>query len=1253
MFARLFARSQFARPSLLRRQLHSDASSSDNSTSWLWAFPVVTLGLGGWQVYRLQWKLDLIETAKKMMAQEAVPLDAALTDEGKEFQRIRIDGRFIHDKEMLVGLRTRATAAADPGRSSSVGYYVLTPFEMTDGRRVIVNRGWIPRAFADKVTRAASQVGEAVTIETVVRKGEKASQFPQSVPEKNEWYCMDVDGMARSTNSLPVLADMIIDSEINKPLLRLTGAPLARTPDINITNNHLMYAPSVLTSPNGHCIDPDRKLPRAHDWSATILADGRHFADEHGRTLLVRGVNLCANSKLPTKSSESITDHRNVSFIGRPFRLDEVDEHFKRLRGWGLTFVRLLVSWEALEHSGPGIYDEEFIDYLILVLKRMAKYGIKCFIDPHQDTWSRFSGGSGAPGWTFEVAGLDLTMFQKAGAAHINDIQDESRTKHMFWPTNYAKLACCTMFTLFFGGDTFAPKTLYKGESVQSFLQRHYINAFTHLARRVQDCVGVMGFEVMNEPHFGYIGMPSIYRFDPLTTLHYGPFPSALESFALGSGASLEVDNWVQSWPHPTRKAGKKRVNEEEVSVWLNDGKCIWEEHGLWKMENGKPVALKPDYFSKHPVTGKKIDFNNEFYLPFIRSYIKSIQSAKSDYIVFFEPIPNEDPPVFDNVDLKMKNVVYAPHWYDLKTLFSKGTKSILAATYFGVSGASKNYGGQIGNIVKAGIQRVGTKPVLLGECGMPMDINKKKAFETGDYKLHTDFLDACLTAFEANLVNFTLWNYNPMNDNTYGDYWNGEDFSIYSPKPSRPMSTTGSVSSISSLLGQPAIGSSERIKTPEPLKKAKPGKSKLTDITPLFIDEDPEAPPLETIPSVEQMPTTPFEITNFYFQDDGLALEGDPDHHHHDGGRALDAIIRPFASKIAGLPLVSRFNLRKLVYTLEFVSYAPHDKNDGEPGGEEVPISRITEIFLPNYHFGFANGIQIKVSDGEWKFDKKKQTLYWAYDPDYHHSKVQEVTPLLAPKGVKHWIRVSVPGYQPKYSGVFGWTFRQMDEFDDACEYISKTNITDTNVLLKLYGLFKIVREGECMKPRPGMFDLQGRAKWDSWKSLGSMRKEDAAEAYVELVRQHTRWGSTDPQITGQEPVTKGVSTGPSVSIMVNEDPHIIDADKTIFDWAAEGDVAKMRGILLKNPNLIQQRDESGRSPLHWASDRGHLDLVKYLVESKAEVNLGDDEGLTALHNAAVSGHIHIASVLLEAGADPEMKDLDGMTPEDYGVIR
>lgn len=135
----------------------------------------------------------------------------------------------------------------------------------------------------------------------------------------------------------------------------------------------------------------------AQDWNTTIKHSGQWFKDTHGRTLLMRGINVCGSSKLPTKPYPGSThlyddnlfwDHRNVSFIGRPFPLEEADEHFSRLRAWGLTLVRLLVPWESLEHSGPGIYDEEYIDYLRALIELMPKYGLKCVIDPHQDTVS-------------------------------------------------------------------------------------------------------------------------------------------------------------------------------------------------------------------------------------------------------------------------------------------------------------------------------------------------------------------------------------------------------------------------------------------------------------------------------------------------------------------------------------------------------------------------------------------------------------------------------------------------------------------------------------------------------------------------------------------------------------------------------------------------------------------------------------------------------------------------------------------------
>ena len=106
-------------------------------------------------------------------------------------------------------------------------------------------------------------------------------------------------------------------------------------------------------------------------------------------------------------------------------------------------------------------------------MRKAAEYGIQVVIDPHQDVWSRFSGGDGAPAWTFEVAGLDVTKFSVTGAALVHQTYDGDKAEfpRMCWPTNMHKLACGTMFTLFFGGAKFAPKLTVNGESVQSYLQ--------------------------------------------------------------------------------------------------------------------------------------------------------------------------------------------------------------------------------------------------------------------------------------------------------------------------------------------------------------------------------------------------------------------------------------------------------------------------------------------------------------------------------------------------------------------------------------------------------------------------------------------------------------------------------------------------------------------------------------------------------------------------------------------------------------
>ena len=128
------------------------------------------------------------------------------------------------------------------------------------------------------------------------------------------------------------------------------------------------------------------------------------------------------------------------------------------------------------------------------IIIKANDYGFAVLIDAHQDVWSRFTGGDGAPLWTLEAAGFDVTGFRDTNAALVYTNSDEI-VPPMIWPTNYSKLASATMFSLFFGGNDFAPKTLIDDISIQDFLQQSYIAAFSRLAEEIKSLPNVVGFE--------------------------------------------------------------------------------------------------------------------------------------------------------------------------------------------------------------------------------------------------------------------------------------------------------------------------------------------------------------------------------------------------------------------------------------------------------------------------------------------------------------------------------------------------------------------------------------------------------------------------------------------------------------------------------------------------------------------------------------------------------------------------------------
>ena len=101
-------------------------------------------------------------------------------------------------------------------------------------------------------------------------------------------------------------------------------------------------------------------------------------------------------------------------------------------------------------------------------------------------------------------------------------------------------------------------------------------------------------------------------------------------------------------------------------------------------------------------------------------------------------------------------------------------------------------------------------------------------------------------------------------------------------------------------------------------------------------------------------------------FTEEARGLTGTAaDENIYAGGRALAALIRPHARKVAGTPVSMRFDAAHPRRTFDFCFR--HTAATREP----------TEIFVPQYQY--PDGYSVKISDGEWRHDAKLQTLYVA----------------------------------------------------------------------------------------------------------------------------------------------------------------------------------------------------------------------------------------------------------------------------------
>jgi len=252
---------------------------------------------------------------------------------------------------------------------------------------------------------------------------------------------------------------------------------------------------------------------------------------------------------------------------------------------------------------------------------------------------------------------------------------------------------------------------------------------------------------------------------------------------------------------------------------------------------------------------------------------------------------------------------------------------------------------------------------------------------------------------------------------------------------------------------------------------------------------------------------------------------------------------------------------------------------------------------------------------------------------------------------------------------------------FDEAAEYLSNNSSIQLSTPQKLqfYALFKQATVGPCNKPKPGLLEMVERAKWNAWKDLGKMTKEEAIAAYVQLLdsvqptwREETEEEDLDQQQKedkqtknnnnsnnnnkGKKENTKKTNSksmgdgdlpiSPALSRPVQEDAVVVkEGDRDLLYWTCENNIEKVKECLQQGQK-ITQKNKDGQNAIHLSVDRGYsslLSLFLSLPDSSSAVSAVDVDGLTPLHFACICDQVEECQLLIAAGADPDSRNKEG----------
>ena len=193
---------------------------------------IILLALGTWQVQRLEWKNQLIDDFETRATADTIELPVGAVAPDMEFRRLSLTGSFDHSKEVFMTARTY---------EGNAGFHIVTPFTLTDGRIVLINRGWVSESYREQEKRKFTLVEGEVTVAAILRfPGKKGYFVPENEPENGFWFTLVPEQIVAHLG-----LQGRAESAIYAAALRTSDTielPIAARTETNLRNSHLGYA---------------------------------------------------------------------------------------------------------------------------------------------------------------------------------------------------------------------------------------------------------------------------------------------------------------------------------------------------------------------------------------------------------------------------------------------------------------------------------------------------------------------------------------------------------------------------------------------------------------------------------------------------------------------------------------------------------------------------------------------------------------------------------------------------------------------------------------------------------------------------------------------------------------------------------------------------------------------------------------------------------------------------------------------------